>query len=159
MSTRLPSLGRRGEGWVALQVLSLASVGAAGLLGPRWPAQVATAVRIAGLALTAAGATLGIAGVRALGDALSPFPAPTGGAGVREEGAYGLVRHPIYGALLLVSLGWSCLTSPVALVPAVILAIILEGKRRLEEAWLSQRHEGYARYAQRVRHRFIPFLW
>ena len=41
----------------------------------------------------------------------------------------------------------------------MILAIILEGKRRLEEAWLSQRHEGYARYAQGVRHRFIPFLW
>jgi protein-S-isoprenylcysteine O-methyltransferase Ste14 len=32
-------------------------------------------------------------------------------------------------------------------------------KSRLEERWLIDRHPAYADYRQRVRRRFVPYLW
>jgi protein-S-isoprenylcysteine O-methyltransferase Ste14 len=157
--TRVPSLGSRGEGWVVLQSIALLTAGVAGLAGPPWPVRWELARRVGGLALAMAGGALGIAGIRHLGDALTPYPRPADGAGLRESGVFRLVRHPIYGGLLLVSLGWASLTSPLALVPAASLAAIFEAKRRREEAWLTDRHPGYAAYARRVRRRFVPFVW
>jgi protein-S-isoprenylcysteine O-methyltransferase Ste14 len=60
---------------------------------------------------------------------------------------------------LLVTLGWSALTSPLALVPTAALGAVFDGKRRREEAWLRERLPSYAGYTRRVRHRFIPFVW
>ncbi len=157
--TRVPSLGPRGEGWVALQSFALLAAGVAGVAGPAWPSDAAVALRVVGLVVAAAGGLLGAAGIRHLGDSLTPFPRPADGAELRDAGAFGLVRHPIYGGLLLVALGWSLLTSPAALAPTAALAAIFEGKRRREEAWLTERHAGYADYARRVRRRFIPFVW
>ena len=50
------------------------------------------------------------------GENLTPFPEPLPGARLVESGAYRLVRHPIYGGLILGALGWGLLTaSPLAL--------------------------------------------
>ena len=157
--TRAPALGPRGEGWVVLQMLALLAAGVVGLVGPPWPARWEPACRAIGFALAAGGATLAIAGIRHLGDALTPYPRPARDAGLRETGVFRLVRHPIYGGLLLVAMGWAALTSPLAIVPTVLLAFVFEGKRRREEAWLGQRHPAYEAYMRRVRHRFVPFLW
>ena len=48
MARELPQLGRRGEGWVALQVLLLAVIIAAGILGPAWPTGVHTWLSVVG---------------------------------------------------------------------------------------------------------------
>jgi protein-S-isoprenylcysteine O-methyltransferase Ste14 len=144
---------------VALQTVALLAAGIAGTLGRPWPGSARRPLALVGLAIAAGGGVLAGAGIRHLGDALTAFPKPSGRGSMRDRGAYGLVRHPIYGGILLVSLGWSLLTSPVALVPAAALAAIFDGKRRREEAWLAERHEAYADYARRVRRRFVPYVW
>lgn len=157
--SRLPSLGGRGEGWVAIQGVLILAIVFAGWLGPRWPgvAQVwlwvvAAVVGLAGLALFASGS-------QRLGRQLTPFPKPVADGEVKRDGAYRLVRHPIYGGVLLMGLAWGLATSWWALVPWAIACAFLDLKRRREEAWLCANLEGYADYAAHVRRRFIPFLW
>ena len=130
----------------------------AGLAGPAWPSSISSIAEIAGVVLSAAGAILFLAGIRALGPSLTPFPAPKDGATLRDGGVYRLVRHPIYGGVLLASAGWSLLTSPLALVPSALLAIFLDLKARREETWLLDRYPGYEAYRRRVRWRFVPVI-
>jgi protein-S-isoprenylcysteine O-methyltransferase Ste14 len=158
-STRLPSLGRRGGGWVALQVCLIALIAAAGLLGPRWPAAARLWLAIVGAVLAACGTWLFAGGGLGLGKQLTPFPKPVDEGALRDQGAFGLVRHPIYGGVLLIALGWSLVMSPIALIVWVVAAAFLDAKRRREEAWLLEQHPDYEAYMQRVRRRFIPFVW
>jgi protein-S-isoprenylcysteine O-methyltransferase Ste14 len=145
-SSRLPALGRRGEGWVALQVALVAAAVGAGIVGPQWP--------------PAASAWLAAAGGGAgLGRQLTPFPKPVAEGSLRNGGVYRLVRHPMYGGALLAVLGWALVSSPLALVPLGLAAAFLEAKRRREEAWLLEQHPDYAEYQRSVRRRFIPFVW
>jgi protein-S-isoprenylcysteine O-methyltransferase Ste14 len=107
----------------------------------------------------AAGGTLAIAGLRHLGASLTPYPKPGAEAELRVHGAYRLVRHPIYGGLLLVCVGWSLLTSPSALVTSIVLGLVVWGKSMREEAWLLDRYPGYEGYRRQVRRRFLPYVW
>jgi protein-S-isoprenylcysteine O-methyltransferase Ste14 len=144
---------------VVLQSVALAGAGLAGVLGPRWPTGWEVPLRIAGGVLAAGGGAIAWAGIRHLGEALSPFPKPLEGTSLRDRGVYALVRHPIYGGLLLVTLGWSAMTSPAALAFVALLALVFEGKRRREEAWLVEHVAGYDAYRRTVRRRFVPFVW
>jgi protein-S-isoprenylcysteine O-methyltransferase Ste14 len=158
-ASELPSLGRRGEGWAALQVALLGTAIAAGLRGPAWPAETRGRRRLgAGLAFLA-GAPLLVRGGRELGPQLTPFPKPTGEGGLKQDGVYRLVRHPMYGGGLLMMAGWALVSSPLALAPLALAAPFLDLKRRREEAWLIQQHPDYEEYCARVPHRFIPFVW
>ena len=157
--SRLPDLGSRGEGWVALQLVLFAAVLGAGWRGPPWPSEIRTLITVAGLAGVLAGAVLSLAGSRALGSALTPLPRPRDDAAFREVGVYAFVRHPIYGGVLLLALGVSLLSSPLALIPTALLVLLFEGKRRREEAWLVEHYPEYGSYRSRVRRRFWPFLW
>ena len=138
--------------------LFLAVVGAA-WWGSPWPSQIRIATRVVGLATIVAGLSLSLAGSRALGSALTPFPRPRDDAAFREDGVYALARHPIYGGVLLIALGGSLISSPVALIPTALLGLLFEGKRRREEAWLVERYPEYRSYRSRVRRGFLPFLW
>lgn len=154
-----PALGARGEGWVALQFLVLGLIVVAGSVGGPWPGAAEPALRIIGVALLVGGVVLALAGMRTLGPSLTPYPKPGDEATMREHGSYRLVRHPIYGGLLLGGLGWACLTSPLALAPVVVLAAVFAGKSAREEAWLAERYPAYPGYRARVRRRFVPFVW
>jgi protein-S-isoprenylcysteine O-methyltransferase Ste14 len=156
---RLPSLGPRGEGWVAIQVILLAGLAACGLRGPRWPRATRPFRLLAALPLLLAGGTLMAGGSRRLGRKLTPFPRPVEDGALENGGAYGLVRHPIYGGVLLLAAGWALVSSPAALLPAALAAPFLEAKRRREEAWLAEQHPGYEDYRHSVPRRFIPFVW
>jgi len=156
--TRLPSLGPRGEGWVAIQGILLAATAVAGQFGPLWADGTRVATSMAGAALIAGGLILAIKGARDLRNALTPLPYPRLDAQLVETGVYALVRHPIYGGLVLVAAGWGLLTaSPAALLAGVLLLGFFELKSRLEEAWLEQRFAGYAAYRARTR-RLIPWI-
>ena len=85
---------------------------------------------------------------------LSPIQAPREGHDVVP--AYRLVRHPIYGGLLLLAIGWSVVLSPIALVVTALLAVVLELKARYEESMLAERYPEYKAYRRRVRWRFVP---
>ena len=157
--TGLPQLGRRGGGWVALQVLLIAAIAVAGFLGPRWPQSARLWLAIASAPFWLAGAGLFVAGSSRLGRLLTPFPKPASGGTLREDGAYGLVRHPIYGSVLILAPAFALVTSPLVFAVWVVAAAFLDTKRRREEAWLLEQYAGYADYRRRVRRKFIPFVW
>ncbi len=156
--THLPSLGRRGEGWVALQTVLLSLTGLAGFLGPVWAGEIRLVSVALGTILMAGGLILVVLGIRDLGEALTPLPYPRDDAELVQTGVYGLVRHPIYGGLVIGSVGWGLLTaSPAVLVMAAALLVFFESKSRREEAWLEERFPEYAAYRARTP-RLIPWL-
>jgi protein-S-isoprenylcysteine O-methyltransferase Ste14 len=155
---RLPSLGPRGEGWVAIQFILLGAIAVAGLVGPAWDGMARLATSIVGLGLLGAGLVLAARGLRDLSDALTPLPYPRADAELVETGVYARARHPIYGGIILGAFGWGSLTaSPVALVLATVLLGFFQLKSRREEIWLVQRFPSYPAYRERTR-RLIPWI-
>jgi protein-S-isoprenylcysteine O-methyltransferase Ste14 len=155
----LPALGPRGEGWFAVQVVLLAAVALAGALGPNWSGPARALSAAAGAVLIGAGFVLALRGVLDLRNNLTVFPRPLAGAHLVDTGAYGLVRHPIYGGLILGSFGWGLATaSGPALAAAVVLALFFRLKAAREEVWLAEQFAGYAEYRARTR-RFLPGLY
>jgi protein-S-isoprenylcysteine O-methyltransferase Ste14 len=82
------------------------------------------------------------------------------GQKVVDTGLYGLVRHPMYMATLLLFLmiplilgSWYALILFMAY-PAIIIIRLKD-----EEALLAKELPGYAQYMQKVKHRLIPFVW
>ena len=79
---------------------------------------------------------------------------------VISTGLYGIVRHPMYLATLLMFLPlplilgsfWGLI--PFALYPVVTVIRILN-----EEKILTKGLDGYAAYKAKVKHRLIPFVW
>ena len=158
--TRVPSLGPRGEGWFALQLLLL---GAALVAGIAYPVPLGGDARlvlaVAGVALVGGGLALALAAVRAFGGAISPLPHPPGGGKLVEHGPYRAVRHPIYVGLISATLGWALLTTSLAALAIVpLLALVLDLKARREEAWLRERYPEYVDYQRRTR-RYIPGVY
>jgi protein-S-isoprenylcysteine O-methyltransferase Ste14 len=157
--SRLPSLGRRGGGWVGLQVAFLGAAVAAGVLGGAWPPTASPWLAVPGCVGVLAGAGLLLGGGVGLGRQLTPFPRPVTDGALRQDGVYGLVRHPMYGGGLLLILGWALLSSPLVLLPLGLAAVFLDAKSRREEAWLVEQHPGYALYRLKVPRRFVPWVW
>jgi len=114
----------------------------------------------------AAGATLMLGALgwmghayRSLGASHTPWVEPILGGGVATDGAYGIVRHPIYAGWVGLSVGWGLLTgSRLVLVLSAILALFYDRRARLEERLMEQAHPDYAGYRQRVR-RFVPGVY
>ena len=79
---------------------------------------------------------------------------------VIDTGLYGIVRHPMYLATLLMFLPlplilgslWGLI--PFALYPVIIVIRILN-----EEKVLTEGLAGYAEYKQKVKYRLLPYLW
>ena len=153
---RIPPLGPRGEGWTFVQVVLMFAVIVAGVAGTAWPDGASSVLRAVGLLIAIGGQVLFIGGLAGLRHSLTPFPRPLEHARLQVGGAYRLVRHPIYGGLILIALGWSLVSSPLTLVPTVALVLVLEAKSRLEESMLEQRFPAYDAYRRRVRWRFVP---
>jgi len=150
------SFADRGGWWVAAQGLLLVGAGSSWVLWGEWWGVVAVA---AGLALAAAGTVLAGTGMVTLGRNLSPYPVPVPGATLVERGPYRLVRHPIYGGLILGTAGLSLTDGNwPGLVLASGLAALLWGKSRFEECRLQASVPGYSAYRRRVRRLFIPGL-
>jgi protein-S-isoprenylcysteine O-methyltransferase Ste14 len=161
--SRLPRLGRRGEGWVVGQfgwlglivLLSLPDVGRLSLPegGVRWGAVV-----LGGLGLAAGASLMGL-GVFGLGRQVTPWPRPPGNGHMVEQGVYRFIRHPIYAGAISLGVGWACFTGSLAsLLAALGLAAWMDLKARREEAWLLDRYPGYGAYRARS-HRFVPGVY
>ncbi|ABB57264.1 methyltransferase family protein [Synechococcus elongatus] len=150
--------GDRGEYWLLAQLVLLVAL----VLVPRWAIPIAAdwivwrwAIAIPFLIM---GAGLAIAGLRFLGDSLSPLPAPHAESTLVQTGIYAWIRHPLYSGLMIGSLGWAIALWSLSQA-AVSLALIgvLIGKARLEERWLRDRYSDYVDYQTRVK-AFIPGL-
>jgi protein-S-isoprenylcysteine O-methyltransferase Ste14 len=153
---RIPALGPRGEGWTFTQVVFMFAIIVAGVAGPAWPGDATWFRRGVGIVFSIAGAILLAGGMAGIRHSMTPFPRPLEHARLQEGGAYRLVRHPIYGGLILIALGWALISSPLVLALTVALVLVLEAKSRLEESMLEQRFPGYDGYRRRVRWRFVP---
>lgn len=79
---------------------------------------------------------------------------------VISTGLYGVVRHPMYAATLVLYLSMPLvLGSWVALVPFLVYPFVIARRIRNEEQVLERGLEGYTEYKQQVRYRLIPFIW
>ena len=138
----------RGSALVGAQVACVAALAWPG--APRW--RLSSLVRVwAGLAVVA-GSAVAAAGALRLGRHLSARPAPPGDAVLRTDGAYGVVRHPIYAGLLVASTGWAVHRArPEPLVAVGLLSVVLHVKSGYEERLLRERFgAAYDTYAARV---------
>ncbi|HYM84575.1 MAG TPA: isoprenylcysteine carboxylmethyltransferase family protein [Candidatus Dormibacteraeota bacterium] len=157
--TGLPSLGRRGEGWFAVQVALMAAVALAGLLGPAWDGAARAVSTVLGGILVVLGGGLGVRALVDLRSSFTPLPRPVEGGELVQSGIYRLVRHPMYLAVVTGALGWSLLTASIpALAASLVLFAFFDLKSRREETWLVEAYPGYERYRQRTR-RIVPGLY
>ena len=127
-------------------------------LGPDWSGPVRLVGVVFGIALIACGIVLVARGIADLGDAMTPLPRPREDGALVETGAYALVRHPIYGGLILGAIGWAIVQASIgAVILAAALAAFLRLKSSREERWLEMRYPDYAAYRARTR-RFMPWI-
>jgi protein-S-isoprenylcysteine O-methyltransferase Ste14 len=156
----LPSLGRRGEGWVLIQGVILVAIFFAGLTEAPFGDFGWIALTGLGMLLMLAGGVLAVLGVRSLGKGLTALPHPRDGSELVSTGTYRLVRHPIYGGLVIGALGYGLAMQ--ALVTAVagslVLLVFFRLKSAREEVWLEQRYPGYPAYRAKTR-RMLPFIY
>ena len=161
--SRLPSLGPRGEGWLAAQLALIFAIAQAPAFDPWRPAMASsTAILLAlvGSALSTIGVAIAVAAALELmrRRSFSALPEPPPDGGLVETGLYARVRHPIYSGIALGGLGWAIARgSPLALAADIALVAILYLKAAREEALLAARYPGYAAYRARTK-RLIPGL-
>jgi len=159
--SRLPALGPRGEGWLAIQIVLMAAVFIAcfGAARGSLPAVRLPYGTLAGVALFVVGLIMVAVARIQLGGAWTALPRPVTGGQLAQQGIYSVVRNPIYDAVILFGIGGSLVTGSVAgLILTAVLAAFLVLKAHREEAWLRQQYPGYDDYARRVK-RFIPAIY
>ena len=79
---------------------------------------------------------------------------------VIDTGLYGVVRHPMYSATLLMFLSIPLiLGSLVSFVIMLSYIPIIAIRMKNEEKILEEGLEGYKEYKQKVRYKVIPFVW
>ena len=79
---------------------------------------------------------------------------------VIDTGLYGIVRHPMYAATLILFLSMGLvLGSLISFAVLLCYLPIIAWRMRNEEQVLEEGLEGYREYKQRVRYKVIPFIW
>ena len=79
---------------------------------------------------------------------------------VVDTGLYGVVRHPMYSATLLLFFSMPIvLGSAYAVIVFLAYPFIIASRIKHEEAFLEKELNGYAEYKQKVKYRLIPFIW
>ena len=82
------------------------------------------------------------------------------GQTVVSTGLYGIVRHPMYMATLLLFLVMPLvLGSWWALIPFAFYPAIIISRLKDEEELLTRELAGYEEYKTKVKYRIIPFIW
>lgn len=79
---------------------------------------------------------------------------------VIDQGLYGIVRHPMYSATLLLFLSMPLVLGSVySFVIFLAYPFIIAKRIKGEERFLEQNLDGYKEYKQKVKYRLIPFVW
>lgn len=82
------------------------------------------------------------------------------GQKVIDTGLYGIVRHPMYSATIVLFLSMPLvLGSVISFVIFLIYPVIIAKRIKNEEEVLAKELEGYAAYQKKVKYKIIPFLW
>ena len=79
---------------------------------------------------------------------------------VVDTGLYGIVRHPMYTATVLLFLSMPLvLNSLISFIILLVYLPIIVKRIKNEEEVLEQELKGYKEYKQKVKYRLIPFIW
>ena len=79
---------------------------------------------------------------------------------VIDTGLYGIVRHPMYAATLILFLMMPLvLGSPFSFLVSLSYLPIISKRIRNEEAVLENGLEGYADYKKKVKYKVLPYVW
>lgn len=79
---------------------------------------------------------------------------------VIDTGLYGIVRHPMYAATLLLFLSMPIVLGSVyAFVIFLAYPFIIAKRIKHEEKFLEEELDGYRDYKRKVKFRLIPFVW
>ena len=79
---------------------------------------------------------------------------------VVDTGLYGIVRHPMYTATVLLFLSMPLvLNSLISFIIMLAYIPIIVKRIKNEEEVLEQDLKGYKEYKQKVKYRLIPFIW
>ncbi len=148
----------RGGWWVVGQFVILAVILIVGYFDPMRTSSSMVAqaigVIVAGISLIVL-----VLAFSHLGRNLTPFPKPLADGALVTHGIYAFVRHPIYVALICGSLAYSIyLSSWLAGIGCVVLAVWFDQKAAREEAFLRAKFSDYAVYASKVA-KFVPGLY
>ncbi len=82
------------------------------------------------------------------------------GQRVVSTGLYGIVRHPMYFATILLFMAMPLvLGSLVSFIVFLAYPFIIAARIKNEEEVLSRELEGYEDYKKKVKYRMIPFIW
>ena len=82
------------------------------------------------------------------------------GQKVISTGLYGVVRHPMYMATLLMFLPMPLILGSFwGLIPLAVYPVVIAVRIVNEEKVLTEGLEGYAEYKTRVKYRLVPFIW
>ncbi len=77
-----------------------------------------------------------------------------------DTGLYGIVRHPMYSATLLLFLAMPLILGSLLAFAVTLLYLPIIAKRmRNEEQVLSEGLEGYRDYQKRVKYKVLPYIW
>ena len=79
---------------------------------------------------------------------------------VIDTGLYGVVRHPMYSATILLFLSMPIVLGSIySLIIFLVYPIIIAMRIKGEEEFLEKELEGYKEYKNKVKYRMIPFIW
>ena len=79
---------------------------------------------------------------------------------VVDTGLYGIVRHPMYGATILLFLSMPLiLGSIISFVIFLVYPFIIAKRIKNEEEVLEKELAGYSEYKNKVKYKIIPFIW
>ena len=79
---------------------------------------------------------------------------------VVDTGLYGIVRHPMYSATLLLFLAMPLvLGSAISFLCFLLYPVLIIKRLKGEEDFLEKEFPGYKEYKQKVKYRLIPGIW
>ena len=82
------------------------------------------------------------------------------GQRVIDTGLYGIVRHPMYTATLVLFIAMPLILGSVyALIVFLIYPFIIAMRIKSEEELLERELAGYSEYKRKVKYRLIPYIW
>ncbi len=148
-----------GGHWLIAQAMMFAMYTASILYDDGALSSIPIGGRLIGAALVVLGLIGTLWAVVALGGSLTPFPAPTRSNRLVTHGPYRIVRHPIYGCIVIAFVGGGILFGDAApLTVAIVMLAFVAGKSSYEERALAGLHPDYQRYREAVRWRILPWI-
>lgn len=79
---------------------------------------------------------------------------------VIDTGLYGIVRHPMYAATILLFLSMPLILGSVfSFVIFLVYPVIIAKRIKNEEIVLEKDLQGYSEYKEKVKYKVIPFIW